>query len=108
MHAILVTFRPEAPDAEIMQALAPKMKILAATPGLIMKTFVASDPQTRGGFLLFSTKEHAEGYLEGDFFHWFSNTPVISNVQVQHFNVNDEPSKAFGTPSIPLAEPKAA
>jgi len=108
MHAILVTFRPEASEPEIMETMGPKMKTIASAPGLIMKTFVAPDPKRWGGFYLFATKENAEAYLAGEFYQWMSTSPLLSNVEAQHFHVEDEPSEAFGTPTVPLAESRAS
>ena len=108
MHAILITFRPEAPEPQMMEALEPHMEKIAATPGLIMKTFVAPDPETWGGFHLFTDEAAAGAYLEGEFFQWLSGTDLTSKVEAKHFHVEDDPSKAFGTPSVPLAESRAA
>jgi hypothetical protein len=104
MHALLVTFQPEAPEAEIMPVLGPRMKETASTtPGLIMKTFVDAKPNRWGAFYLFATRDDAEAYLSGDFYQWFSTSELLSGFDVRHFEVDDEPSILFGTPTTPLA-----
>jgi hypothetical protein len=104
MHALLVTFQPEAPEAEIMPVLGPRMKETASTtPGLIMKTFVDESPNRWGAFYLFATQGDAEAYLSGDFFRWFSASELLSGFVVRHFEVDDKPSAHFGTPTTPLA-----
>ncbi len=109
MHVILVTFRPEASESELMAEAGPRMKAeMGKVEGLIMKTFVASSPERWGGFYLFADRRSADGYLAGEFFQWFSNLSLISDVQVEHFEVDDGPSVAFGTPSTALAETRAA
>jgi hypothetical protein len=109
MHALLVTFRPEAPEHEIMPVIGPRMKRTASTtPGLIMKTFMDESPERWGGFYLFATREDADAYLNGEFFLWFSSSELLSGFDVRHFEVDDEPSVAFGTPTIPLAGRAAA
>jgi hypothetical protein len=109
MHALLVTFQPEAPADEIMPVLGPRMKRTASTtPGLIMKTFVDESPQRWGAFYLFATRDDADAYLRGEFFQWFSTSPLLSGFDVRHFEVDDEPSVAFGTPTAPLMDRRAA
>ena len=51
---------------------------------------------------LIETKESAEAYLEGEFYQWMSRSGLLSNLEARHFRVSDEPSAAFGTPSVPL------
>jgi hypothetical protein len=109
MHAILVTFRPEASEQQFMEQVGPRMKEkLPTTRGLIMKTFVESAPDRWGAFYLFTDQEAASDYLDGEFFQWFSGTSLLSDLQVAHFAVDEEPSIAFGTPSLPLVETRAA
>ena len=79
MHAILISFRPEASEEAFMQEVGPKMMAMkAATPGLVMKTFIESDPKRWAGFYLFTTKESADAYLAGEFFQWFSKLELLS------------------------------
>ncbi len=108
MHALLVMFRPEVSEQKLMETVGPKMKKLATQPGLIMKTFVGESAECLGGFYLFESKETADAYLKGEFFQWLSNSDLISNVEIKQFVVEDEPSKMFGTPSVPLAKSAAA
>ena len=108
MHALLVTFRPEVSEQEFVEAIVPRMKeSLLATPGLIMKTFIESGPEQWGAFYLFSSKDTADAYVGGEFFEWFSNHPVLSDLEMQSFAVDDGPSQAFGTPTKPLTEASA-
>ena len=109
MHALLVTFRPQAPEAEIEGSFGPKMMAtIPATKGLIMKTLMASGPDRWGSFYLFDTPAAAEGYLSGSFFTEFRSSPMLSDFEIQHFEVDDHPSAAFGTPSLPLASAASA
>ncbi len=41
MHALLVTFRPEVSEPELMEKVGPRMKEIAEARGLVMKTYVA-------------------------------------------------------------------
>jgi len=103
----LVTFRCDTPE-ELEKGMGPMMEALASTKGLIQKTFIGSSPQDLGGFYLFSTPEAAEAYLSGEFFTQFKSIPIVQNVTVKQFRVEDEPSKMLGTPSTPLADSAAA
>ena len=109
MHALLVTFKPEASEAEIMQKIGPKMKeMLPGTPGLAMKTFIAESDHCWGGFYLFTSKEATDAYVAGEFFQFFITSGLISDVKVRQFEVEDEPSSHFGTPMVALADHEAA
>ena len=103
MHALFVKFQPEVSEEEFMKEIGPKMKAMRGADGLIMKMFVEPDDKHWGGLYLFTSREAADSYLSGEFFQGFSKSSVISNLEVQHWTVDDEPSKAFGTPSTPLA-----
>ncbi len=107
MHSILVTFRCEIPVGQLIEEIGPKMEALKSTEGLVMKTFVQVDEHNPGGFYLFTSREAADKYIAGDFFKGFSSSPPISNVRIQHFDVADEPSAAFGTPHAALASAAA-
>ena len=102
MHAILVNFHTEVPLPELLAGLREKLAQLEQTPGLICKAFVSTDDHNPGGFYVFESKEAAESYVSGEFFQGFANSPPISNVRVQHYRINDEPSIALGLPSQPL------
>lgn len=102
MHSLFVTFNPEVSEEEFMKEMGAKTMAARNTEGLIMKTFVAPDEKTWGGFYIFTSREAADAYVGGEFFQGFSSSPLLSNLRVQHLAVEDEPSKAFGTPSTPL------
>jgi hypothetical protein len=109
MHAILITFRPQAPEEEVMQELGPIMhNMVPSSPGLIMKTFVSPDPQTWGGFYLFASKDNADAFLDGELCKWLDASPLASDAEIRRFDVEEEHSIAFGTPSVPLADKHAA
>jgi hypothetical protein len=62
-----------------MEKAPDMMKAIGGTAGLVMKTFLAADENNLGGFYLFASADQ------------------------EHFQVEDEPSKALGTPTSPLA-----
>jgi hypothetical protein len=104
MHAVLVTFRPLASEDEFMEQIGPKMKATRSTEGLLMKTFLENDEGRWGGFYLFTDRDTAGAYLNGDFFTEFSSSPLLTDLSVQHWAVDDGPSQGFGTPSTPMRD----
>lgn len=103
MHALLITFNPQVSQDEFMKQTGHMLEGMRKAEGLIMKTFVAPDERTWGGFYIFESPEAAKGYVESAVFKEFSSNSALANVNVQHLMVMDEPSHAFGTPSTPLA-----
>jgi len=102
MHAMLVTFRSDIPGPQLIEGLGTKLIELGNTPGLIMKTFVATGPNDLGGFYLFADEASAKAYQSGEFFQGFSTNPPVSDVEIRHFHVADDPSKLLGTPTVTL------
>lgn len=103
MYAVLVTFRPQVSESELVATVGPKMKALLDQPGLVMKTFVDKSPTRTGSFYLFQDRAFADQYLDGEFFQWFSTGDLITDVEIERFDVDDEHSQMFGTPTEVLS-----
>jgi len=93
---------------QLLSKLADKLPGLCATAGLVSKTFLYTTPHEPAGFYLFESRADADSYITGEFFKGFASSPAISNVRIQHYSVSDEPSKALGTPSVPIVARDAA
>jgi hypothetical protein len=109
MHAIQLTFSPRASEGEIMGQLGPIVKNLVAdNPGLIMKIYLEERADRWSGFYLFATKEDVDRFVEGPAYGFLSSSDLIGDFEARRYNVEDGPSAGMGTPTVPLAETRAA
>lgn len=67
---------------------------MAATPGLISKTWLA-DPATNtyGGFYLWESAEAIARFAQSELFRGFTSDPRIVNLQAHVFSVLEKPSR---------------
>jgi hypothetical protein len=86
MHAVLITFHSEASLDELREpslALAPAIRDV---PGLISKTWLGNGA-TLGGFYLFTEREAAQAYLDGEIISELKATPAFSTFRIEHYAV---------------------
>ena len=89
MHAVLVTYENDTPADQLKNHPdnVAYAKHLKKVPGLISKTWI-NDGKTLGGFHVFTDKESADAYINGEMFQSaVVKNPSNRNVQTRHFAV---------------------
>ena len=107
MYAVLVTFQSTASADDVREPFTQYAQALQEVEGVVMKTWL-QDGATIGGFHVFTSRDAAERYLNGDLFAQVNGNPAFSNFQYRHFSVFDDWSATTGTPTAPLARTPAA
>ena len=102
MHAIFVTFHSTVPAAELEEGYRQFAEALreGAAPGFVAKTWLSNAPRM-GGFYLFQNRQTADGYLAGMLSPALEGDPRVSDIRIEHFDVNDEFSGlTYGVPAL--------
>jgi len=85
-----VNFKMNVPYANVLQANREPAKMIAQTPGLNWKIWLANeDTDEAGGLYLFDDEASAEAYLKVRTPQWESS-PAIGEIKVKQFDVVDE------------------
>jgi hypothetical protein len=102
MHAIFVTFQSSVPAAELEEGYRQFAEGLrgGAARGFVAKTWVSGAPRM-GGFYLFQDRQTADDYIAGMLAPALEGDPRVSDVRIEHFDVNDELSGlTHGVPAL--------
>lgn len=66
---------------------------ISKQPGLIWKIWIYNEDRNEaGGWYLFDSLEHAQGYLGGDLVAAFKANPTLSNISTKIFDIGEEPT----------------
>lgn len=97
MLTMMVTFSLSGMSDQEFRTICEEqwMRPMAATPGLISKTWLA-DPGTNtyGGFYVWESQHAIEGFAQSELFKGFAADPRIVNLQSHVFGVLETPSRA--------------
>ena len=102
----VVTFNLEGmSDAEFRAACEEQWcSVVAATPGLLSKTWLAnSETNTYGGVYLWPDRDAMERYVTSDLFRGFTADPRIVGIHSESFSVLEELSRATNGLGVPVA-----
>jgi heme-degrading monooxygenase HmoA len=106
MHTLIVTFHlkdisPEAFEASYTEA-AP---LFAEMPGLIEKIWLKQpESDTFGGVYLWQDQASCTAYLNSDMFQQnIRNSPNVTNLDVQEYNVLENPTQITRTPAAQVS-----
>ena len=102
MHAVLITFRSEAQQEDLVEPFTEYAKALCDVRGLVAKTWIA-DGATLGGFHTFTSREAADVYLGSEMVAGLTSNPAFSGFEIRHYSVLDDLSKITGSPQAALA-----
>jgi hypothetical protein len=100
MHALLVTYSlrdsTSAQHAELCQQLAPAV---AAVPGLISETWLASSETGRyGGFYVFDSRGDFDRFVASELFDTLSTLASVCGVAASDFSVVESPTAGIDRP----------
>jgi hypothetical protein len=104
MHAVLITFKSEAPLAELENPFTEYAEAMRSIAGLVFKTWL-HDGQVLGGFHVFDTEAAARTYLGSEMVAGLTANPAFSNFEIAHYGVVDGLSRLTGSPEALLVEP---
>jgi hypothetical protein len=91
MHAVLITFRSEASLEELWEPFLAAAPAIRDVPGLISKTWIG-EGSTLGGFYLFTDRNAAQAYLDGEIISQTKAMPAFSDFRVERYEVVEEMS----------------
>lgn len=89
MYALHITYTSAVPTADLRDAQVAFAEQLVSVPGFVSKTWL-HEGATHGGFYLFTSREAAQRYLDGPLFARLGAVPVISDVTVRGYAVQDD------------------
>lgn len=89
MHALLITFSSSVELAELVEPFSEYATALAQVPGLVSKTWIASE-DSLGGFHLFETSVAADAYLAGPMLAEVRADPAFSDFRVVRYDVVEQ------------------
>jgi len=76
--------------AEHVAMVTPAAEMIAATPGLVWKVWLANEAAHEGGGIyLFESREAAQGFVNSPAMVGFAGSPVISNFNAKYFGTNE-------------------
>ncbi len=99
MHSMLVLIDTSAGLADLHDAFTEFAHALKTREGLVMKTWIANEDSSVGGFYIFADRETADRYLEEMLAPTVEAHPSLSNMRIQHFSVLPELSELTGSPA---------
>lgn len=96
MLTMMVTFNLNGMSEQEFRSLCEEQLAapMAATPGLVSKTWLA-DPaaNTYGGFYVWESQDAIERFAGSELFRGFASDPRIVNIQSHVFGVLEKPSR---------------
>jgi hypothetical protein len=94
-----INYQFDSTPAEHLELWSQVAEAIAATPGLISKTWLMNEADHEaGGIYLFESREAADEYLNGEIITAFAALPVISNVSVKRWDTNHEYNQITRSP----------
>jgi hypothetical protein len=91
VKVLQINFRFSIPAADLVQAFAPAVQMLADTPGLRWKVWLMNEAEHEGGGIyLFEDAASAEAYLAGPIVASLKANPVLSDMSTKVFDVPEE------------------
>lgn len=97
MLALVVTFNLDGLSDEDFRSACKEQWLapIAATPGLVAKTWLADQPEnTYGGVYLWENQAALADFQASDFLKAFTSDPRIANINAHVFEVMEELSRA--------------
>ena len=101
MHAVLITFRSEAPLEDLAAPFTDYANAMRDVEGLVSKTWI-TDGDVLGGCHIFTSREAADTYLASEMVAGLTSNPAFSGFEIRHFQVLDELSRITGSPEVTL------